>query len=190
MIKKNKKAAMEMSVGTIVTIVLLMAVLVLGLTLTKNIFRDAGNSINQIDRGVEDQINKLFSQDDLKKIAIYPGRSVSIKKGGDESGFAFSLRNLEKTEGRFSYEINSDETDCQGEITRGEALSYISLGQKGEGIRILSGNVMEYPELVKFDLPDNAPPCEITYIVDVEKCDSSSCTFYTQIKVYVTIISR
>jgi hypothetical protein len=35
MIKKNKKAAMEMSVGTIVTIVLLMAVLVLGLTLTK-----------------------------------------------------------------------------------------------------------------------------------------------------------
>jgi hypothetical protein len=60
------------------------------------------------------------------------------------------------------------------------------LGATGEGIRILPGNVMDYPELVKFDLPDDAPPCEITYIIDIEKDNS----FYTQIKVYVTIISR
>ena len=36
--KMNKKAAMEMSVGTIVTIVLLMSVLVLGIFMIQKIF--------------------------------------------------------------------------------------------------------------------------------------------------------
>jgi len=35
---KSKRAAMEMSVGTIVTIVLLMTVLILGLVLVRSIF--------------------------------------------------------------------------------------------------------------------------------------------------------
>ena len=53
---ENKKAAMEMSVGTIVTIVLLMSVLVLGLVLITNIFSGATSSVKTIDDKVKSEI--------------------------------------------------------------------------------------------------------------------------------------
>ena len=47
--KNHKRAAMEMSVGTIVTIVLLMTVLIMGLVLTRTIFKSSVENINGID---------------------------------------------------------------------------------------------------------------------------------------------
>src|SRR4030042_2120613 len=164
---KNKTGAMEMSVGTIVTIVLLMAVLVLGLTLTRGIFRGATDSINSIDDGVKNQINEMFAADDLKKLVAYPGTSISLKKGGSERGFAFSIRNIEKTTGVFSYTIKAVDSDCN--IPKATADSYISLGGDGTGIQILPGNKLENPIMVKFSLPESAPPCEIRYKINVER---------------------
>ena len=57
---KQKKAAMEMSVGTIVTIVLLMSVLILGIFLIKNIFSSAKNAIDLTDEQLNAEINELF----------------------------------------------------------------------------------------------------------------------------------
>ena len=57
----RKQAAMEMSVGTIVTIVLLMTVLVLGLVLVRTIFTGAIKNIDNVDKAVENQISKLFA---------------------------------------------------------------------------------------------------------------------------------
>ena len=51
-----------MSVGTIVTIVLLMAMLVLGLVLVRTIFTGSTENIKDIDRKVKDQITKLFAE--------------------------------------------------------------------------------------------------------------------------------
>lgn len=188
----NKKGAMEMSVGTIVTIVLLMAVLVLGLTLTTNIFRGASNSIDSIDDGVQEEINGLFSQNDLTKISIYPGTSVSIKKGGEDSGFAFSIRNDGSDRGAttFRYSINAMDNDCGiPKTTRGleQLTNFISLGQSGNGIGIPEGNVMDYPMMVKFKIPENAPPCEIRYKLDVENEDNPD---YAEAIIDVKIISR
>lgn len=79
---KNKKATMEMSVGTIVTIVLLMTVLILGLVMIRTIFKGSIENINGIDTAVKDQINKLFSEDTSRQIVVYPtSRYVTIKKG-------------------------------------------------------------------------------------------------------------
>ena len=56
---KNKKAAMEMSVGTIVTIVLLMTVLILGLVMIRTIFKGSIENINSVDQSVKNEINKI-----------------------------------------------------------------------------------------------------------------------------------
>lgn len=182
--RANKIAAMEMSVGTIVTIVLLMAVLVLGLTLTRGIFSGATDSINSIDDGVKNEINNMFEQDDLKKVVAYPGTSISLKKGGNERGFAFSIRNIESTTGVFKYEIHAVDSDCS--IPKATADSYISLGAEGQGIQILPGNKLENPVMVKFSLPDNAPPCEIRYRIDITRNN----VFYDFLDVDIKIISR
>src|SRR3989344_967194 len=107
-VRYSKKAAMEMSVGTIVTIVLLVTVLILGLTLIRTIFKSSIDNINGIDQSVKNEINKLFGEDDKIKVIVYPpSRLITIQKGNEEGlGFGFSIRNLEETEGRFSYTIS------------------------------------------------------------------------------------
>ena len=92
--KVSKKAAMEMSVGTIVTIVLLMTVLILGLVMVRTIFKGSIENIGQIDQAVKNEINKLFSEDTSRLIVVYPSsRYITIKKGQENLGLGFSIRN-------------------------------------------------------------------------------------------------
>lgn len=165
MISKNKRGAMEMSVGTIVTIVLLMGVLVLGIFLIQKIFRTGTNAIDTIDSEVQNQINKLFSEEG-KKIAIYPtSRQITLKKGDDPKGFAFSVRNPDVVSHDFEYEILAQDVTGCGSLTEDEATSWLRPKQ-GE-LTIGPGSTPSLAELVVFVLPESAPPCTITYRVQV-----------------------
>src|SRR3989344_6335161 len=111
--KSSKRAAMEMSVGTIVTIVLLMSVLILGLVMVRTIFKGSIENIGAIDQSVKNEINKLFSEDNSRQIVIYPSsRYITIKKGQENLGFGFALRNVGEEEDTFTYEINAGEASC------------------------------------------------------------------------------
>ncbi len=179
---KNKKAAMEMSVGTIVTIVLLMSVLVLGVVLVQKIFKSATSSIDDIDQSVKNEISKLFSQDESKRIVIYPSsRKISIKKGEQGQGFAFSIRNVGKEADSFTYEIAAEETGCK-ELNVEEADNFIELGRSGE-IKIPAGQIMENPKLVTFNIPGDAPPCPVSYLINVEKGGE----IYTSVSIILNI---
>ncbi|MEN7982150.1 MAG: hypothetical protein ABFQ65_01765 [Nanoarchaeota archaeon] len=169
----KKKAAMEMSVGTIVTIVLLMTVLILGLVLVRNIFGSATENIGSIDTAVRNEINKLFSEDSTKKIVIYPPtREISIKKG-DEGGFGFSIKNVEAQDINFGYDIKFIEKDSNCVMTDTEISKLVSLGKSGQGIKIKSLSSMENPILVKFSIPDSASLCTIRYGIDSDYLDST-----------------
>ena len=98
--KTGKQGQMQMSVGTIVTIVLLMTVLILGLVLVRTIFSGAIDNVKDIDEAVKSEIKKLFAEDDSRKIIVYPNTKITkIKKGDkDNPGFAFSIRkNMKNT---------------------------------------------------------------------------------------------
>jgi len=164
---KNKTGAMEMSVGTIVTIVLLMSTLVLGLVLIRNISKSSTENISAIDQKVKDQISKMFSEDDLSKVVIYPSRNIKIKKGDSESGFGLSIRNVDSTAGFFSYEITNTDSSCG--ITKTNAEDLIVLRRTQTNIQLGGGDVMSQPILVVFDIPDSAAPCLIAYTLDVKK---------------------
>lgn len=171
---KNKHAAMEMSVGTIVTIVLLMTVLVLGLVMVRTIFKGATENIGSIDQSVKAEISKLFSEDNSKKVIIYPPtREISVKKG-ESGGFGFSIKNTEEdtsssSTNLFTYEVAVDEVACNG-ISDLEAINFIILGKKSTtGINIPSGDSLEDPILVKFDIPESASLCNIRYNLDIKK---------------------
>jgi hypothetical protein len=168
MIFRNKKAAMEMSVGTIVTIVLLMTVLILGLVLVRSIFSSSTSSVDEIDKAVKEEISKLFAEDSSKKLILFPAnRNVEIKKGEVGKGFALSIRNVGSEEAKFSYDIKAVETNCGMRLS--EADSLFSLNQKRGDLIIPAGNVMENPILVTLDIPENAPPCSIVYAISLKK---------------------
>ncbi|MAG11021.1 hypothetical protein CMI44_01780 [Candidatus Pacearchaeota archaeon] len=183
---KNKHAAMEMSVGTIVTIVLLMTVLVLGLILIRTIFKSSVENIEGIDTAVKSEIEKLFSENENKKIVIYPPtREVEIKKGEENRGFGLSVRNVGNEDGKFSYDITAEETNCNIQLAKAEDL--IALNKKRNNIVIPAGSIMDDPIFVKFDIPETTPPCKIVYSINMEK---GTQLYGSSIDVYVTIKSE
>jgi hypothetical protein len=172
---RSKRAAMEMSVGTIVTIVLLMTVLILGLVMVRSIFQSSTSSISAIDQSVKNEINKLFSEDSSKKVILYPAtREISVKKG-ESGGFGFSIRNTGESDETFSYVVgvSTDEVKCAG-ISSSDAEKLILLGKSGSNINIPSGDSLENPILVKFDIPESASLCNIRYNLDIKKSDGKS----------------
>lgn len=163
----KKKAAMEMSVGTIVTIVLLMTVLILGLILIRTIFVKSTNAIDEIDNQIQSEITRLFA-DEGKRIVIYPKeREVRMKKGSS-GGFAFSIMNKEMTPGVFSYEVSVEEVSRDCQLTESQAEGFIVLGKSGSR-SLGSGDSLENAILVKFQIPETAPLCMIRYKVEVNK---------------------
>ena len=181
LLPRNRSGAMEMSVGTIVTIVLLMSVLVLGIFLVQKIFGGATGAIDSINTEVENEIQKLFS-DEGKPIAIYPpSRDIKIKKGDDPKGFAFSVLNKGVNEAEFEYEVLVNDISKCGTLTQEEAQDFL-IG--GSGIFSLGpGNSLDLPRLVKFDVPDTAPPCTMTYSIRITKNGGA----YTGGDLFVTI---
>lgn len=166
--KKNKRAAMEMSVGTIVTIVLLMSVLILGIFLTQKIFSSAKGAIDLTDQQLKKEISKLFSSDETKRIILYPQTNLLEVKKGNSDEFAFIINNRESQEETFSYVVNVAEIggDCQ--MSEEQAESIIKLGRSRSGIRLGSGDVLDEPIRVRLAVPETASLCEIRYEVVVD----------------------
>ncbi len=171
----NKKAAMEMSVGTIVTIVLLMTVLILGLVLVRTIFSSSTENIDAIDEAVKSEITKLFSEDNTKKVVMYPAdRTISVKKG-EFGGFAFSIRNtiMEagiENRGIFSYVVSASEVSSNCQVDLAYAESLIDLGKtNNDDIIIPSGDILIEPIHVNYFIPESTPLCHIRYNLNIQK---------------------
>jgi uncharacterized protein YneF (UPF0154 family) len=180
--KMNKKAAMEMSVGTIVTIVLLMVVLILGIFLTQRIFKSSINAIDEIDSEVQSQITQLFAKEG-NKLAVYPtSREIVIKKGDDPKGFAFSVKNTDVEEAEFSYSVVVDDISKCGTTLTEEEANEMLIGKEGS-FTLGPGDALDLPRLVKLDIPETAPPCTMTFNLEVDK-DSVS---YSTAQIFVTI---
>ncbi|MEK6917320.1 MAG: hypothetical protein AABW51_00035 [Nanoarchaeota archaeon] len=180
---KSKSGAMEMSVGTLVTIVLLMAVLILGIFLVRKIFVGSSDAIDSVNNQLNDQINKLFTEDNAKKLVVLPdSRSISLKKGDDPKGFAFSVRNSDVEQAEFTYDVTADDVSkCGSSFTQVKADNYL-LGGTGK-FNLGPGNSLDQARLVKFQIPDTAPPCTIIYDLEVKKDGVS----YSGANVFVTI---
>jgi len=168
----KKQGQMQLSVGMVVIIVLSVLALVLGVYLTQQIFSGATSSVESIDQALKNEINKLFAEDDSRKIVVYPPtRLITIQKGNkDYLGFAFSIRNVDTIAGEFSYEVFVNDPDIRGKcnINEEEAESWIQVGRTGS-VTISPGSIILDPEFVRFLIPDNAPPCTIRYGINVEK---------------------
>jgi hypothetical protein len=172
----GKKAAMELSVGTIVVIVLAMSMLILGLVLIKTIFSGAKYNIDTINDKVTDEINKLFVED--KKIVVYLANQKADIKQGNDWGVAFGVKNLKTgtpEASTFKYDVtlsSAEEVKRNCGVSETEAMSWIKAGKQGS-IPIAPGDSKVW--LIRFQIPETAPLCIVRYNINVE----ADNTFYT-----------
>jgi hypothetical protein len=162
----NKKGAMEMSVGTIVTIVLLMAVLVLGIFLVQRIFKSATGAVDLTDEQLRSEIYKLFGED--KELVIYPSSGRVEIKQEETDGVGIGIKNLltgvSGTQ-TFSYEVVvSDASDCVE--TESEIEEWFTVGRAESDIPIAVGD--SAVQKVLFRIPSGTSLCTARFRVNVE----------------------
>jgi len=168
---KNKKAAMELSMSTIVILVLAMSMLILGLVLIKAIFSGAKYNVDQMNQKVEDEIGKLFVED--KRIVVFLADNKADINQGENWGVAFGIKNQVRDvqEGtKFKYEVSMSENSCK--IKEKEAMSWIKLGKEGD-ITLAPGQEKSW--LIRFEVPETAPLCMVRYNIEIK----AGSEFYT-----------
>ncbi len=106
--KKNKKAAIELSIGTVVIIVLAMSMLVLGIALIRNIFKGATGVVDLSNDKVLEEITSLFSDE---------GSDIVVKLGADQTA------KIKQDSGPFSVGIGARKTD-RSAITAADDIKY------------------------------------------------------------------
>lgn len=172
---KNKKAAMELSIGTIVVVVLAMSMLILGLILIKNIFTGVSYNVDEVNNKVKDQIGKMFTED-TKVVAYLPSNGIAEIGQGDNFGLAFAVRNNIETQ-EFKWEVKLDDADVSQKcgITATQAQSWILTGRTGT-IPISSGQ-SEYG-LARFLIPEgqvsDVSRCIVRFNLIVKKQDGTA----------------
>lgn len=178
---KSKRAAMEMSVGTMVTIVLLMVVLVLGILFIQKIFKSGTGAVDLTDEQLRNELNKLFGED--KELVIYPGtRRVEIKQE-DIDGVGIGIKNLlEGVSGtqEFSYEVVvSDASDCVE--SESEIEEWFTTGRAESNIPIAIGK--SATQKVLFRIPSGTSLCTARFRVNVDVGEEPYATDFFDITV-------
>lgn len=166
---RGKKAAIEMSIGTIVVVVLAMSMLILGLVLIRTIFTGAKNVADMTNDQLTNQISQLFGAD--QKVAVYPNSKKIDIVQGTPNGFGIGIKNLRTgstSAVKFSYEVVVSDPDVQTKcgVSDTEISKLITTGRSGPEMDIASGEVYSAPVL--FSTQTGDPLCTVRFRVDVK----------------------
>ena len=177
---KQKKAAFEMSITTIVVLVIAMTMLVLGLVLVRSVFKGATENVLNINEKVKGEIDKLFTEEG-QKTAIYLSQRLAQIKQNEPFGVAFAIKNLGTADKTFSYATTVVDVGTCG-ISASNIAGWIITGKDESGITISPGDA--YYTIIRFQPPLNAPLCMARFKVEIKEGTAAydSFNFDVQIK--------
>jgi len=175
LLTKNKKAAFEMSMTTVIVIVLSMVMLILGVTLVQKIFQAGFNVVDITDQKTRDAINEKLGVGQEEELQFYLEGNTQEISQGETFGVAFRF-SPEPITGVYSYETKVTEVDpnkCGTIKKEGAESTTIGLGKSGSLGTINSG-AYQYG-LIKITIPKEYPiNCEIRYLVNIYKDGSET----------------
>ena len=113
---RNKKAGFEMSITTLVVIVIAVIMLILGLVFVRQIFGVASTSVSIVDQQVRNKLQTMFGEE-AGLVATY-SRTVDIKAGTQGFSFPFAARTTTgeaiTTRNDMKYTLTKGLGDCEG----------------------------------------------------------------------------
>lgn len=176
-LKQNKKAAIELSIGTIVVIVLAMSMLILGLVLVRNIFTGATDNVSELNDKVKDEIRSLFQDEDQRVIIRLTQDTAKIKQG-TELGIAFGIKNIksgspDSSTFRYIVELDDDAIQKNCGVSPQTAQNWVRFGS---GTMSISPGQIEFDRIV-FEIPEDAPLCTTKYRIKIVDTQAPSSTY-------------
>jgi hypothetical protein len=176
---KNKKAAFEMSISTVVVIVIAVVMLILGLAFVGNIFETATKSVDIIDEQVQNELINLFGQSSGKEIIVKLGsqQTAKVKQGTQGFGFVFGIAPSGVTDlNTCRYTIIKSGGTC----TNPDPMTWFPYGTNSLTFDEI-GSTTAFG-LIKLNIPDTQQPCEQKFNLKAT-CGSWSRTTYFDIQV-------
>ncbi len=165
----GKRGAVELSISTIVIVVLAVSMLILGLVLVRTIFSGAKNVADMSNDQLKNQISTLFG--DARKVVVYPdSKRVDIVQG-ELSGFGIGIKNLNQGSSsgtKFSYEVMVSDPDVQTkcQTTDSAILALITTGRAEKDIPLASGESTVGKVLFLAEVGD--PICTVRFRINVK----------------------
>lgn len=166
----TKKGAIELSINTIVIIVLAMSMLILGLVLIKGLFSGASDIIDITNDQTIAKINEQFGSDE--KVVIYPiSRKIEVKQD-KPMNFAIGIKNRLTGAGgtsEFGYEVSISNPDAVKEdcgVDASRIMDFISAGTEKElGITLATGG-SDLADVL-FETTKGDPFCTVKFRITV-----------------------
>ncbi len=166
----KKSGAMELSVNTIVVIVLSVTMLIIGIVLVRNIMCGALGLTVDINNKVRGEITRLFgaSEGEVQCIGA-GGEPVQMIPG--QLNFVYCGINAERTE---EYVINAQVTAAPEGITETQVTQRWVKSSTWEGS--VSPGDREPKKVMRLDIPNDAPEGLLTIRLTVKKVGGSATT--------------
>ncbi len=169
----SKKGAMELSIGTIVILVIAMTMLILGIVLVRTVFTGATDSADELNNQVMNEIKNLFT-DESKDILVRLGsdKSAKVKAGTENFGVHIAARTEEGSAATadLKYILTLDESareNCISILSKGEVKEFFE--QKiGEELEFTDANDNVAGVRIGISVPDTTPKCTQKVIIEVK----------------------
>jgi hypothetical protein len=117
----TKRGALELSIGTIVILVIAMSMLVLGIILVNKILGGATDSVDTLNDKVKGEINSLFSEEGTKiGIKLGANKLAKIEQGTNDFGIAVGAKtknseSIKDSDGiHLYYKLKFKDEGCKG----------------------------------------------------------------------------
>jgi len=177
-LKRNfsKKAALELSMSTVVIIVLGVIMLILGIVLIRSISEGATDSIDKINDMTSQKLSSLFGEDEGNiATSLGPQNTARIKAGTDSFGFVIRASTEDGsavTRERLKYKLTLDKSgskNCASSSYLGEkrteALFITLLNVETGGWDRFEGS--DVHEIIQLSIPKGTPTCTQKVYIDV-----------------------
>ena len=182
----NKRGALELSIGTIVIIVIGMSMLILGLVLVRTIFTGSTESINILNEKVQNEISSLFADEGADIVVkLGEGQTAKIKPGGGIFSVAIGARTPDGSNvgsrNRLQYKLTLDQptgNNCAsklGDIKRAEDLLVTPVNTFNSFDQFEGSNAFA---LIEINVPKGTAVCSQKVFIDVKDTQSGSEEFY------------
>jgi len=159
----NKKAALEMSIGTIVIIVIAVTMLILGIVFVRSIMCTGIVWTEELNEGVMDQIRSLFNEDDYG-VKCMGEEYKEIKLG---SGGTRRIGCVIRTDENIDYSLVVKDIEVLKGASEATVEKWI-IDQNYEG-DVTSGGKGDSAVVLVMDLPRDAPATKLKITIEEMK---------------------
>jgi len=175
----NKKAALELTMGTVVIVVLSVSMLILGIILIRNIMC-AGMQISEdISSGVKNEVKNLFGADKFGvKCMGEGGQDVKLGTGGRRKIIC-----IIKTEEQTNYQLIATKVESLRGASTDSVQKWI-LSKEWSGS--VSPGADKEADVLLLDIPSNAPSSTLRITIQANRGTGSSDTIISTIDIVPT----